>query len=72
MLLKPTHIILSLIHISIQILWIAIAIGLYPLVKTGLMDLIHERKVGTEIFVTIATPVSYTHLCLCYVIRHRS
>ena len=44
--------------VPIQILWIAIAIGLYPLVKTGLMDLIHERKVGTEIFVTIATLVA--------------
>ena len=44
--------------VPIQILWIAIAIGLYPLVKTGFMDLIHERKVGTEIFVTIATIVA--------------
>lgn len=44
--------------VPIQILWIAIAIGLYPLVKTGLMDLIHEHKVGTEIFVTIATLVA--------------
>ena len=44
--------------VPIQILWIAIAIGLYPLVKTGFMDLIHERKVGTEIFVTIATLVA--------------
>ena len=44
--------------VPIQILWIAIAIGLYPLLKTGLMDLIHERKVGTEIFVTIATLVA--------------
>ena len=46
--------------VPIQILWVAIAIGLYPLVKTGLMDLIHERKVGTEIFVTIATLVAVT------------
>jgi heavy metal translocating P-type ATPase len=44
--------------VPIQILWIAIAIGLYPLFKTGLMDLIYERKVGTEIFVTIATLVA--------------
>ena len=27
----------------------------FPLVQTGLSDLIHERKVGTEIFVSIAT-----------------
>ena len=46
--------------VPIQILWVAIAIGLYPLVKTGLLDLIHERKVGTEIFVTIATLVAVT------------
>lgn len=44
--------------VPIQILWVAVAIGLYPLVKTGLLDLIHERKVGTEIFVTIATLVA--------------
>lgn len=44
--------------VPIEVLWIAVAIGLYPLVKTGLLDLIHERKVGTEIFVTIATLVA--------------
>jgi cation transport ATPase len=44
--------------VPIQILWLAVAIGLYPLVKTGLIDLIRERKVGTEIFVTIATLVA--------------
>ena len=44
--------------VPIQVLWVAIAIGLYPLVKTGVLDLIHERKVGTEIFVTVATLVA--------------
>ncbi len=44
--------------VPIEWLWAAVAIGLYPLVKTGLMDLIHERKIGTEIFVTIATLVA--------------
>ena len=44
--------------LSIEILWAAVAIGLYPLVKTGLFDLIKERKIGTEIFVTIATLVA--------------
>jgi heavy metal translocating P-type ATPase len=44
--------------VPIQVLWVAVAIGLYPLVKTGLLDLVHERKVGTEIFVTIATLVA--------------
>lgn len=41
--------------VPIQLLWIAVAIGLYPLVKTGLLDLVRERKIGTEIFVTVAT-----------------
>ena len=44
--------------VPIQLLWLAVAMGLYPLVKTGYFDLIHERKVGTEIFVTIATLVA--------------
>ena len=39
-------------------LWLAIAFGLYPLVKTGVRDLIKERKIGTEIFVTIATTIA--------------
>lgn len=39
-------------------LWAAVAIGLYPLVKTGILDLIHERKIGTEIFVTFATLIA--------------
>ena len=44
--------------LPLWILLIAIAFGLYPLVKTGVLDLIHERKIGTEIFVTIATVVA--------------
>lgn len=44
--------------IPIQALWVAVAIGLYPLVKTGVVDLVNERKIGTEIFVTIATVVA--------------
>ena len=39
-------------------LWVAIVFGLYPLVKTGMRDLIKERKIGTEIFVTIATTIA--------------
>jgi heavy metal translocating P-type ATPase len=35
-----------------------VAIGLYPLVKTGVRDLISERKIGTEIFVTVATIIA--------------
>ena len=44
--------------VPIYLLWVAVAIGLYPLVKTGLKDLVTERKIGTEIFVTIATLVA--------------
>ena len=44
--------------VPLQVLWVAVAIGLYPLVKTGILDFIHERKIGTEIFVTVATLVA--------------
>lgn len=36
----------------------AIAVGLYPLVRTGVLDLVRERKIGTEIFITIATLIA--------------
>ena len=44
--------------VPIEMLWGAVAIGLYPLVKTGVLDLVRERKIGTEIFVTVATLVA--------------
>lgn len=44
--------------LGLPVLWIAIGIGLYPLMKVGLRDLITERKIGTEIFVTIATTIA--------------
>jgi cation transport ATPase len=44
--------------VPVHLLWVAIAIGLYPLVRIGVLDLMHERKIGTEIFVTIATLVA--------------
>lgn len=40
------------------VLYAAIALGLYPLLKTGVLDLIRERKIGTEIFVTVATIIA--------------
>ncbi|MEO8190683.1 MAG: cation-translocating P-type ATPase [Acidobacteriota bacterium] len=40
------------------VLWLAVTVGLYPLVKTGILDLIRERRIGTEIFVTIATLIA--------------
>jgi len=36
----------------------AVAVGIYPLVKTGVLDLVHEHRIGTEIFVTIATGIA--------------
>lgn len=44
--------------LSVQVLLVAVAIGLYPLLKAGVLDLIRERKIGTEIFVTVATTVA--------------
>ncbi|GMM97918.1 heavy metal translocating P-type ATPase [Microbacterium luteum] len=41
--------------IPVPVLWVAVAVGLYRLVKTGLIDLFTERKIGTELFVTVAT-----------------
>ena len=42
-------------------LWVllaAVAVGLYPLVKTGVLELVRERRIGTEIFVSIATGIA--------------
>lgn len=44
--------------IPVQALWVAVAIGLYPLTKTAILDLVRERKIGTEVFVTVATVVA--------------
>src|SRR5215207_2819857 len=44
--------------VPVVVLLIAVAVGIYPLVKTGVLDLIHDRKIGTEIFVTIATTIA--------------
>src|SRR5215210_3343038 len=44
--------------VPLPVLLIAIPIGLYPLVKTGVLDLFREHKVGTEIFVPVATVIA--------------
>jgi heavy metal translocating P-type ATPase len=44
--------------IPLPILLAAMAFGLYSLVKTATFDLIRERKIGTELFITIAVIVS--------------
>lgn len=44
--------------IPLLILIAAMALGLYSLVKTAIHDLVKERKIGTEIFITIAVVIS--------------
>ena len=44
--------------IPLPVLLAAMAFGLYSLVKTAAADLVKERKIGTEIFITIAVIVS--------------
>ncbi len=44
--------------IPLQVLIAAMALGLYSLVKTAIHDLVKERKIGTEIFITIAVVIS--------------
>ena len=39
-------------------LFVAVAVGLYPLIKTGSRDLVRERKIGTEMFVSVATAIA--------------
>lgn len=41
--------------VPIGVLWATVVVGLYPLAKTGLSDLVEDHKIGTEIFVTFAT-----------------
>jgi Cd2+/Zn2+-exporting ATPase len=44
--------------IPLPVLLAAMAFGLYSLVKVAITDLIKERKIGTEIFITIAVVIS--------------
>ncbi len=44
--------------LPLPVLLAGVAVGLYPLAKIGLLDLVHERKIGTEVFVTIATVIA--------------
>ena len=44
--------------LPLGMLLVAVALGLYPLVKIGLLDLVHEHKIGTELFVTVATVIA--------------
>src|SRR5215211_4413260 len=44
--------------VPLPVLLVAIPIGLYPLVKTGIIELVREHQIGTEIFVTVATVIA--------------
>lgn len=44
--------------IPLPVLIVAMAFGLYSLVKTAVLDIIKERKIGTELFITIAVIIS--------------
>src|SRR5215207_7293637 len=44
--------------IPLPLLLVAMCLGLYSLVKSAFKDLIKERKIGTELFITIAVIVS--------------
>nr|WP_309759068.1 heavy metal translocating P-type ATPase [Flavobacterium sp.] len=44
--------------IPLPILIATMAFGLFSLIKTAVLDLIKERKIGTELFITIAVIVS--------------
>ena len=44
--------------VPLPFLFGAVVIGLYPLARIGLLDLVRERKIGTEVFVTIATVIA--------------
>ena len=48
----------SLEIISLPILLAAMAFGLYSLVKTAVVEIYKERKIGTELFITIAVIIS--------------
>ena len=44
--------------IPLLVLIAAMAFGLFSLVKTAILDIVKERKIGTELFITIAVVVS--------------
>lgn len=44
--------------IPLPVLLAATAFGLYSLLKTAVLELIRERKIGTELFISIAVIVS--------------
>jgi len=44
--------------LPLPILLVAVVVGLYPLARNGVLDLVRERKIGTELFITVATTIA--------------
>jgi heavy metal translocating P-type ATPase len=44
--------------LPLGVLLAVVGVGLYPLAKKGILDIVHEHQIGTEIFVTIATTIA--------------
>jgi len=44
--------------VGLPVLLVAMAFGVWPLVRTGVLELVHEKKIGTEIFITLATVIA--------------
>ena len=45
--------------LPLSLLVLTLGVGLYPLAKAGVIDLWRERKIGTELFVTVATVIAF-------------
>jgi Cd2+/Zn2+-exporting ATPase len=43
--------------IPLPVLLVAVALGVYSLIKTAVIELIKEKKIGTELFITIAVVI---------------
>jgi cation transport ATPase len=44
--------------LALPLLYGAVIFGLVPLVRTAVHDLVRERKIGTELFISIATVIA--------------
>ena len=44
--------------LALPLLYSAVALGLVPLIRTAVRDLVRERKIGTELFISIATVIA--------------
>jgi len=45
--------------VAFPVLVLTLSLGVYPLAKTGLVDLWRQRRIGTELFVTVATAIAF-------------